>query len=125
MTKLCNCGSCEDAITRAIALAEKMMKDDECPVFMAAISEAMAMVAYRIQRNFIANTVNEEYEKGKCTKTERDVAKLIMMFDLDIAFADLPDRIHEIMKERNDEYSADVIRICNEQRARMKQEREL
>jgi len=125
MTKLCFCGECEDAIVRAFGLAEKMMKDNECPIFMAAVAEAMTMIAYKIQRNFVAKEINDEYEKGDYTEAQRDVAKAVMFTELEFAFADIPDKMHEVLVKRNNEYSGDVIRISNDHRERRRKEQEL
>lgn len=44
-TRLCKCGSCEDALGRAFELWKKMLDDDECPIFVSAVAEALGVFA--------------------------------------------------------------------------------
>lgn len=41
MTKLCHCGSCEQAIERAIGIADKMLRNGECSIFLVAVGSVL------------------------------------------------------------------------------------
>lgn len=45
MGNICNCGTCQQAVERAVGIIKKQILDDECPVFIMTVAQAMFIVA--------------------------------------------------------------------------------
>lgn len=59
-TKLCHCGSCEQAIERAIGVADKMLRDGECAMYLMAVGAALRGIGLNIAASQIGGVLSDE-----------------------------------------------------------------
>lgn len=100
MSKLCNCGDCRDAAQRAITIIEKMFGDNECPLFMAAVAEAMAN--FSVGANVVVYAEHFKIDiKSVITAVELAGDQVESYIDSDMShYKERIDKAHQKMRER-------------------------
>jgi hypothetical protein len=57
MTKLCGCGTCEDAAERATQFVCRLIDDDECGYFLYAVGTAIGQITTKLMQDSVNGEV--------------------------------------------------------------------
>lgn len=115
--RICNCGDCDAAIDRAIAIVKGMMVDNECCVFQTAVAAAMGPV---VIETFNITTVDLLRTAGIPMKMAVAISAERIEQDLDGIETKVVDRMHE----RRDEMVGTMVEAYLAQRKRAVADRE-
>lgn len=58
--KICGCGDCEAAVSRAMKMCEQMFNDNECAMFQAAVAGAFSLMASLAMEKTIRSQAKED-----------------------------------------------------------------
>lgn len=97
MTRVCNCGSCKQAVERAIGVIGKMFVDGECPQFAIAVGVAMSFAGAETLRVQLAGDYVD-------TGAPKKIADLLSGQEAIMAYDAVSKLIQGDWKENRDRY---------------------
>lgn len=72
--KICSCGTCQDAVERAVQFVCKMIDDDECQLFIFSVGMAMRAIAEHTAGNMMECEMEKNPLAGLRIAMEHDKA---------------------------------------------------